>query len=338
MAAAQAARETALHDREEALKQRARVARVRNIGVVRLARQMARMLTIIGNVQDRMDFKTKQEVFALVTAEARYGDAPAMQLLGWAYDVGFGVAQDYAKAREWFEKAADKGDERAMTNLGVIYQLGQGVAHDYAKAREWFEKAADKGDERAMTNLGVIYQLGQGVAHDYAKARELYEKAAGKGDAPAKTNLERLPIAEAAEAKRYAEALQLQQALAAKVEAEETKREGKPGEQTFRQLTLVAWYALFTKEFTKALTVANRSHSLFPDSVAIEPNRAHALMFMERGEEAKALYLAHKGKPLSKQDNRLWEHVIVEDFAEFRKAGLTHPIMADIEKELTVSR
>ena len=28
---------------------------------------------------------------------------------------------------------------------------------------------------------------------------------------------------------------------------------------------------------------------------------------------------------------------IVEDFAQLRKAGLTHPIMADVEKELGVS-
>ena len=33
------------------------------------------------------------------------------------YSNGFGVAQDYAKAREWYEKAADKGDASAMTNL-----------------------------------------------------------------------------------------------------------------------------------------------------------------------------------------------------------------------------
>jgi len=30
-------------------------------------------------------------------------------------------------------------------------------------------------------------------------------------------------------------------------------------------------------------------------------------------------------------------HTIAEDFAEFRKAGLTHPMMAEIEKELGVS-
>jgi hypothetical protein len=91
---------------------------------------------------------------------------------------------------------------------------------------------------------------------------------------------------------------------------------------------------LFTGEFTKALTVADRAHALLPDDLGIETNRAHALMFMEHGKESKALYLAHKGKPVSEQDGELWERVIVEDFAEFRKAGLTHPMMAEIEKEL----
>jgi len=54
----------------------------------------------------------------------------------------------------------------------------------------------------------------------------------------------------------------------------------------------------------------------------IETNRAHALMFVEGGEECKALYLAHKGKPISGSDGQLWENAIAEDFAEFRKAGL----------------
>ena len=96
------------------------------------------------------------------------------------------------------------------------------------------------------------------------------------------------------------------------------------------------WYALFAKEFSKALTVANRSHALFPTSLAIETNRAHALMFIGRDEEAKALYFAHKGE-VSEQSNKLWEQIIAEDFAAFRKAGLTHPMMADIEREWGVS-
>ena len=36
-------------------------------------------------------------------------------------------------------------------------------------------------------------------------------------------------------------------------------------------------------------------------------------------------------------ESTLWERAVAEDFAEFRKAGLTHPMMADIEKELGVS-
>ena len=61
-------------------------------------------------------------------------------------------------------------------------------------------------------------------------------------------------------------------------------------------------------------------------------------MFLGRGNESKKLYLSHKGKPVSEQDSRLWERVIADDFTEFRKAGLTHPMMADIEKRLGVSR
>jgi TPR repeat protein len=265
------------------------------------------------------------------------GNAGAMTNLGVLYENGHGMAQDYAKAREWYGKAADKGDARAMTNLGALYHNGQGVAQDYAKAREWYEKAADKGDAFAMTNLGALYRDGFGVAQDQVKAREWYEKAADKGDGRAIGYLETLQISEAAGAGRYAEALQMQESLAAKVEAAETKREGKPGEETAEALNSLAWHALFAREFTKALTASDRSHALLPNDLEIETNRAHALMFLERGEESKALYLAHRGKPMSEQDARLWESVIAEAFAQFRKAGLTHPMMAETEKELGVS-
>jgi hypothetical protein len=43
-------------------------------------------------------------------------------------------------------------------------------------------------------------------------------------------------------------------------------------------------------------------------------------------------------KSVSSKTIKSREHDIVEDFAELRKAGLTHPMMADIEKELGISR
>jgi hypothetical protein len=51
-----------------------------------------------------------------------------------------------------------------------------------------------------------------------------------------------------------------------------------------------------------------------------------------KAEKNRALYLAHKGKPISGQDDKLWEDAIVEDLAEFRKAGLTHPMMSEVER------
>ena len=264
-------------------------------------------------------------------------NAIAMFNLGLLYANGQGVTQDYAKAREWYEKAA-KDNAIAMLNLGVLYVNGQGVTQDYIRAREWYEKAAAKDNASAMLDLGWLYENGRGVAQDYIRAREWYEKAAANGYAEAaKAQLEKLPIREAVGAGRYAEALQLQEALAATAEAGEKKRKGKPGGETAEALLPVAWYALFAREFRKGLVVAGRAHALLPDNLAIETNRAHALMFLGRGKESKALYLAYKGKPLSEQDARLWEHIIAEDFAAFRKAGLTHPMMADIEKELGVS-
>jgi TPR repeat protein len=270
-------------------------------------------------------------------ATANNGNSLAMIGLGRLYLHGQGVAQDYAKARDWYEKAADKGEVIAMLDLGALYYNGAGVAQDYAKARDWYEKAAAEDHAGAMFNLGWLYENGQGVTRDYAKAREWYEKAADKGNTNARARLERLPISEAAGAGRHAEAFQLQEEFAAKVEEVEAKREGKPGKETARALLSVARYALFARDFTKALTVSDRAHALLPDDLGIETNRAHALMFVEGGEKCKALYLAHKGKPVSEQDVRLWERVIAEDFAEFRKAGLTHPMMAEIEKVLGVS-
>ena len=260
-----------------------------------------------------------------------------MTSLGALYANGQGVALDYAKAREWYEKAIDKGDATAMTGLGWLYHGGRGVSQDYAKAREWYQKAADKGDAGAMANLGVLHDNGQGVAQDYAKAREWYERAAGKGDATAMEQLESLPVREASATGRYGEALRLQEALEAKAEGRETEREGKLGPETAGALVSVAWQALFARAFETVLAVAERARALLPANLLIETNRAHALMFLERREEARSLYLAHKGEALSPTDCRLWEQVIAGDFAEFRKAGLTHPMMDKIEMQLSVA-
>ena len=72
------------------------------------------------------------------------------------YDEGLGIEQDYAKAREWYEKAAANGNNAAQANLGVMYYLGNGVEKDYAKAIEWFGKAASNGNVSAQKLLNAL--------------------------------------------------------------------------------------------------------------------------------------------------------------------------------------
>jgi hypothetical protein len=73
-----------------------------------------------------------------------------------------------------------------------------------------------------------------------------------------------------------------------------------------------------------------------PDDVLSYVPRAHALMFLGRADEARAIYLRFRGAKNVAGD-KPWEAVIVEDFASLRKAGLMHPLMDEIEKQFSSS-
>ena len=70
---------------------------------------------------------------------------------------GIGIKQDYAQARQWFEKGTTAGDTDSMYLLGVFYDDGLGIKQDYTQARQWYEKAAAAGNARAMYKLGTLY-------------------------------------------------------------------------------------------------------------------------------------------------------------------------------------
>ena len=118
------------------------------------------------------------------------GDVHAMATLGLLYSLESDRADD-ALAYGLFVKAADE-DPVAMNSLGFFYENGRQVAQDYAAARNWYERAAARGNAVAMRNLGSLYERGAGVAKDAAAARSLYEKAAAAGDEPSKTRLRAL--------------------------------------------------------------------------------------------------------------------------------------------------
>jgi uncharacterized protein YdaT len=254
-----------------------------------------------------------------------------MYNIGSLYHNGRGVPQDYAKAHEWYEKAATKDNAAAMTNIGVLYADGHGVPQDYAKAHEWYEKAAAKDNAVAMSNIGSLYVNGRGVPQDYVKAHEWYQRAAAKGNADAMANIGGLYAAGHGVPQDYTQAIEWYEKAAATREASEIEAAGKPGPETASALGNVAWHALLAHQPARSLAAAERALSLTPGLLWIEINHAHALMFLDRADEARALYLAGMDKLVPNLGNKPWQQVIVEDFAELREAGLDHPMTAEVE-------
>jgi TPR repeat protein len=118
------------------------------------------------------------------------GDVHAMAALGLLYSIEPDRVHD-AQAYELFVKAANE-DPIAMNSMGVFYEAGRQVAQDYAAARSWYERAAARGNEVAMRNLGLLYEHGTGVSRDLATARYWYERAAAAGDKKSMTRLQAL--------------------------------------------------------------------------------------------------------------------------------------------------
>ncbi|MBU6198337.1 MAG: caspase family protein [Xanthomonadaceae bacterium] len=86
---------------------------------------------------------------------------------------------NYQTALKVWMGQAESGDADAQNYVGEIYLKGLGTEPDYARAREWFEKAAAQGNKRARINLGYLYEQGLGVPKDIAKALNLYGEASG---------------------------------------------------------------------------------------------------------------------------------------------------------------
>ena len=72
-------------------------------------------------------------------------------------------AEDYGKALEYYQAAADLGYSEAIKEIGNLYYFGLGVEPDDAKAFEYYQRAADLGNFNAVNNLGNCYLEGHGV-------------------------------------------------------------------------------------------------------------------------------------------------------------------------------
>ena len=162
-----------------------------------------------------------KEALAFIKPKADGGDARAVTLVGYLYEVrmsniGEGVKwykkamglndslahsnmariyyrmTDYKLASQTFEKASKLGDTGADAMLGNMYLNGIHFKKDYKKALVYIQKAVADDDPQALTDLAICYENSYGVARDMDKAIEFYKRGAAQGNEYAKRALERL--------------------------------------------------------------------------------------------------------------------------------------------------
>ena len=83
-----------------------------------------------------------------LTSAAMRGNARAQGQLGFMYENGFGVPQNYDAAVDLYQSAAAQGDVFAQSRLGLSYDKGHGVPKNVILSYKWLDLAAAKATSR----------------------------------------------------------------------------------------------------------------------------------------------------------------------------------------------
>ena len=124
---------------------------------------------------ERQDWATAFEEFQPL---AKRGIAAAQSWLGWLYEIGHYVEQDYIQAVILYRMAAEQGYAPAQYRLGIMYGIGRGVPQDYAEKMKLYRMAAEQGYANALATMGFLYEMGRHVPQDYIQAHMWYNLAA----------------------------------------------------------------------------------------------------------------------------------------------------------------
>ena len=92
------------------------------------------------------------------------------------YFKGEGVEQDYTKARNFYEAAAEINNMDALSKLCDIYFNGYGVERDYQKAKKYGELSAKQHNANALFFLGMHYSSNEICDRNISKSIENYLK------------------------------------------------------------------------------------------------------------------------------------------------------------------
>jgi len=149
--------------------------------VKNMIRAMVSSGALTGDKVDAWKLKLEEEEeVAKMRREAEAGDGAAMYILGAWYWLGRkGLAEDLAKAFEWYEKSHEAGNASGTAGLGACYLVGMGVPKCQSRASTLMSDAAARGSKNACIYLGNAYADGlRGFPKDEKMARRYYSMVA----------------------------------------------------------------------------------------------------------------------------------------------------------------
>ena len=83
--------------------------------------------------------------------------------LGYCYYYGYGVRQNYVKAFEFFQLAANDELNIALDFLATCYECSYGIPKDSIRAFKLYNKSAENGFISSQYELFQSYECGLGL-------------------------------------------------------------------------------------------------------------------------------------------------------------------------------
>ena len=119
--------------------------------------------------------------YRLIKPLAEQGNPDAQLMLGFMYDQGQGVPQDFAQMEKWYRRAAKQGSIAAQSTLRLMEERGEmekwhraeteprnaadppnlGLMEERSEKEKWHRGAAEPRNAAAQPNLGLMEEIGR---------------------------------------------------------------------------------------------------------------------------------------------------------------------------------
>jgi TIR domain-containing protein len=95
----------------------------------------------------------------------------------------------------------------------------------------------------------------------------------------------------------------------------------------------IALQSILDRYFSRSIKVSDAAIRATPEKKWLYANRAHALMFLGRAQEARNIYLKFMGEKVL--DEKTWNEIVIDNFQQFSQRGLANPLMPELIERLS---